>query len=597
MPSSAADKILNYKDLWNQASASGNKAQADKYASEAQKFYKQLRDNGENLVADYLQNNNYENSRNFLNSYYGNTNYNTKNTANSIKNLKKKWDEMTGAGDTAGAQKVAAQAQGLYATLYKNGDTAIANKLQNSDYSQASDYLNKLYTVQGLNPIRPYLYTKGQEYGLSNSDIDNLLNYNPDTGEVSLGGKSLGIANNIVDGTSYWDSQTLDNAFDDYVNRSGITPSRDKMADTAWQKIFNNVENYYNELNNENPFTNEIGRSILAKYDLAGFTAGNNAAASAAASNGGNIDSSAAANAMRNQAALIAMGQEAALNAHNDRLNRAKDMLNQWAGVANDVFNASETAKNNETDRLATQAGVTGYVPVEWSYQYNPFLNQDGTLVNPEDNFKEKMELAREKLKTATTEEEKQAYQALINFAAQARAIKLGSRYNSDGQYSQWDDGDYVYNPQMTQAAREAIQNMDLQKWLAELDSKNLQYVTDAGSETDKYLADSYERQTNAALSSDERIANANNETYMNMNNANNQARMNELAYAANPITEKDRRDWATWINSKYPNSIVVENGVYTIKNNKDNVVNLINSATDLDYSQKQALLQTFGIY
>jgi hypothetical protein len=43
-------------------------------------------------------------------------------------------------------------------------------------------------------------------------------------------------------------------------------------------------------------------------------------------------------------------------------------------------FDNKETALNNQTDRLVSQAGVTGQPPLEWSDKNNPYLNPDGTV-------------------------------------------------------------------------------------------------------------------------------------------------------------------------------------------------------------------------
>ena len=362
------------------------------YSQAAKQYYDTLRKNGENAVADYLENNGYENSKNFINSYYNGNKYDAKQTAYDINALKKKWDTLTAAGDTAGARAAAASAQGLYALMRKNGDDVMANNLENKGYDDANNYLKSYYSIQGLSPTRSYLYSLGTKMGLSNRDIDNQLKYDDRTGEVYFGGKSLGKTQANVDGVSYYDSDTLNSAFNDYVNRAGITAPKEQLAQQLWQNLVGNYKDYYDNMVKENPYTNEVGKSILSKYDLAGYTAGNNAAASGAASNGGNIDSFAAGNAMRNQAALIAMGQEKALAAQNQKLERAKDILANMGVDAEKIFNASETEKNNAVTRNATIADVTGYVPEEWTYADNPYLNDDGTLVRESDNFKEFIE-------------------------------------------------------------------------------------------------------------------------------------------------------------------------------------------------------------
>mgnify|MGYP004483176699 CR=1 FL=1 len=307
--------------------------------------------------------------------------------------------------------------------------------------------------------------------GLSNRDIDNQLKYDDRTGEVYFGGKSLGKTQANVDGISYYDSDTLNSAFNDYVNRAGITAPKEQLAQQLWQNLVGNYKDYYDNMVKENPYTNEVGKSILSKYDLAGYTAGNNAAASGAASNGGNIDSFAAGNAMHNQAALIAMGQEKALAAQNQKLERAKDILSNMGVEAERIFNASETEKNNDVTRNATIADVTGYTPEQWTYANNPYLNGDGTLRNENLDYKAIMEDARAKLKNEKDATERERLNNVINSAAQARAIKLGSRYNSDGRYTQYDDGDYNYTPQHTEKAREADMNDLLQRDLTKMNN------------------------------------------------------------------------------------------------------------------------------
>lgn len=505
------------------------------YSQAAKQYYDTLRKNGENAVADYLENNGYENSKNFVNSYYNGNKYDAKQTAYDINALKKKWDTLTAAGDTAGAQAAAASAQGLYALMRKNGDDVMANNLENKGYDDANNYLKSYYSIQGLSPTRSYLYSLGTKMGLSNRDIDNQLKYDDRTGEVYFGGKSLGKTQANVDGVSYYDSDTLNSAFNDYVNRAGITAPKEQLAQQLWQNLVGNYKDYYDNMVKENPYTNEVGKSILSKYDLAGYTAGNNAAASGAASNGGNIDSFAAGNAMRNQAALIAMGQEKALAAQNQKLERARDILANMGVDAEKIFNASETEKNNAVTRNATIADVTGYVPEEWTYADNPYLNDDGTLVRESDNFKEFMDTAREKLKDTTlSADERKKWQDQYNYAAQARRIKLGSRYNADGRYSQYDDGDYIYTRPRTKDVELHYADNDLAK-----------YGYDKDAETSKYIVDSNERQNNASAETSKEIAKAGYASQEQINRdtiAGNQEQLN-TTLAAQSAENKAQRE------------------------------------------------------
>lgn len=588
------------------------------YSQAAKQYYDTLRKNGENAVADYLENNGYENSKNFINSYYNGNKYDAKQTAYDINALKKKWDTLTAAGDTAGAQAAAASAQGLYALMRKNGDDVMANNLENKGYDDANNYLKSYYSIQGLSPTRSYLYSLGTKMGLSNRDIDNQLKYDDRTGEVYFGGKSLGKTQANVDGVSYYDSDTLNSAFNDYVNRAGITAPKEQLAQQLWQNLVGNYKDYYDNMVKENPYTNEVGKSILSKYDLAGYTAGNNAAASGAASNGGNIDSFAAGNAMRNQAALIAMGQEKALAAQNQKLERARDILSNMGVDAEKIFNASETEKNNDVTRNATVADVTGYTPEQWTYANNPYLNGDGTLRNENLDYKAIMEDARAKLKNEKDATERERLNNVINSAAQARAIKLGSRYNSDGRYTQYDDGDYNYTPQYTEKAREANMNDLLQR-----------YITDKNNDTSLAISkdtnDTSLKMNQASVDGNKEIAKAGYASQEQINRdtiAGNQKQLDTSLAASDKAADKSNAhetelakiysqgtssggsneanisDWVNWINSKWHGAIDKStDGKYTVQDNyKWNVHQLIQSATDLSDTAKDALEKVLGL-
>lgn len=588
------------------------------YSQAAKQYYDTLRKNGENAVADYLENNGYENSKNFINSYYNGNKYDAKQTAYDINALKKKWDTLTAAGDTAGAQAAAASAQGLYALMRKNGNDVMANNLENKGYDDANNYLKSYYSIQGLSPTRSYLYSLGTKMGLSNRDIDNQLKYDDRTGEVYFGGKSLGKTQANVDGVSYYDSDTLNSAFNDYVNRAGITAPKEQLAQQLWQNLVGNYKDYYDNMVKENPYTNEVGKSILSKYDLAGYTAGNNAAASGAASNGGNIDSFAAGNAMRNQAALIAMGQEKALAAQNQKLERARDILANMGVDAEKIFNASETEKNNDVTRNATIADVTGYTPEQWTYTNNPYLNGDGTLRNENLDYKAIMEDARAKLKNEKDATERERLNNVINSAAQARAIKLGSRYNSDGRYTQYDDGDYNYTPQYTEKAREANMNDLLQRDITKMDNDTFLAISKDTNATNLQMnqanADANKEIANNGYASQERMNRdtiAGNQKQLDTSLAasdkaadKSNAHETELAKIYSQGTssggsnEANISDWVNWINSKWHGAIDKStDGKYTVQDNyKWNVHQLIQSATDLSDTAKDALEKVLGL-
>jgi len=208
-------------------------------------------------------------------------------------------------------------------------------------------------------------------------------------------------------------------------------------------------------------------KNIMPSYTLAAMQGRDNEVASGAANNGGNIDSFAAANALRQQAALTAKGQalahQAGLEAHNARIQNARSILsdlgvynssvyaamdnsiNNDRGIANDIFNNTETAKNNQVSRDVATSEVTGVVPTSMLYQmpyYSQFFNTDGTLKNPDIDYKAEIEKAEA---AGNTE--------LAKVLRAARGAKIFSDY---GKYGQYADGDYtVPGTKITESARQ----------------------------------------------------------------------------------------------------------------------------------------------
>lgn len=213
-----------------------------------------------------------------------------------------------------------------------------------------------------------------------------------------------------------------------------------------------NMAEKYNKLEEtaySNPFDTDEAKAILAKYDLSGLQARNNAVASGGSSNGGNIDSYAASNALRQQAALVNQGQMTVLDAHNNKINNIKGILeslgvyqqNQDIGMQNTItsqqsesqrlFDNEETAKNNDVERKTQIASVTGYVPSEWAIKnddiYSLFLNEDGSFKKDKEDvdIQALIDQAKENGDTETAKK-----------LAVVRTRKIFGNYGEYGQYA-----------------------------------------------------------------------------------------------------------------------------------------------------------------
>ena len=402
---------------------------------------------------------------------------------NNIFKQKQNWASAAARGDTAGQNAAANAAQTFYNSLRENGYGSVADELEAADGSD--DFARKYYGMIGLVPFRDYLYQKGAADGLSKSDIDKRISYNDVTGEVSFNGQNLGKPLSEINGTSYWQSGDLDNLYTNFMKNGGENYMSDEARSNRLKTaVMNNSTELYDRLKGKQderdaavyklakdaeniPSYESIVKSIMGKYDLSAMQGRDNAAASAAASNGGNIDSYAAANAMRQQAALTQEGMQTAhklgLEAYNARIGNVRTILenlgvqqnndgtllreanNDIMSYAKDFNSMSEEKKNSEFQRQKDIAEVTGYEPIEWQLKNNRYLNEDGTVKDEykDTDFKAIANAARAAGNTAAADE------ALL-----ARYYKITGDYN---RYGQFDDGDYLTaKSQRTLAGRDA---------------------------------------------------------------------------------------------------------------------------------------------
>lgn len=210
------------------------------------------------------------------------------------------------------------------------------------------------------------------------------------------------------------------------------TRTKETFVNEENENLNSKLNDSYDYVMKTNPFKTDEAQAILGKYSLAGLNARDNAVASGGASNGGNIDSYAAANAMRQQASMINQGQMVVLDSHNKKIENIRGLLSDMGVHIDRVFNQDETAKNNEVARLSEQASVTGYVPKQWQYSNNPYFNSDGTLnevytskeFDSTGGFTTIINNAKAKLATTTNAEERANLEATIKYATQAKAYK-----------------------------------------------------------------------------------------------------------------------------------------------------------------------------
>ncbi len=286
----------------------------------------------------------------------------------------------------------------------------------------------------------------------------------------------------VADTLSKSDYSAAKSIVDAYKPQTVRTPQT--MVNQENEKLFENYKKQLEDIRNTNPYETAEGKAILAKYDLAALQGRDNAVASGGATNGGNIDSFAAANALRQQAALVSQGQDAVLAAHQQKVNNAMSILESMGVHIDRVYNQDETSKNNQVDRDVKTAAVTGIVPESMSYSSNPYFNADGTLndaynsVEFDNNggFQKIINDATEKLKTVTNSAEKANLEATIKYATQARAYKI----KNSPAHSKWAHTLSLYAPDETADYKLANKEIDLKKYGIDKNAETSKYTTDA---------------------------------------------------------------------------------------------------------------------
>ena len=341
--------------------------------------------------------------------------------------------------------------------------------------------------------------------------IDNNYGYLAD--QVSANGADANAVKKILDG---WAKQTdtttgnyktgVDNpAYNQEItSASNKNDKRDELILSDHANVNGMYKDLYSYANQDLTQTDEYKSAfanVMPSYNLAAMQGRDNEVASGGANNGGNIDSFAAANATRQQAALTAKGQALAhqmgLDAVNSRVGNAQNILsnlgvynsgvysalnegvNNSRGIANDIFNNSETAKNNQVSRDIAVSEAAGELTSGLLYQlpeYSQFFNTDGTLKNPDIDYTTEIEKAKAAGNTRLEEVLKVA-----------RGTKI---WNDYAQWGQYDDGNYT----LPGARKTASVNLEEQK-----------------------------------IKSAEKIANANNETSIELQNMQNQNNIDQI--------------------------------------------------------------------
>lgn len=398
--------------------------------------------------------------------------YDLKSEIDKVLKFKQDWgiaDNVTYSVNGKNAKDhIKNEAQKVYDRMKANGYGAVANNLQSKDYAGAKKYADSFYIKTGRSAFRPYFYQKGKEWGMPQEDIDKLIHYDNDTGEISFAGKNIGKPAGVVDGVSYMDAEAMQKVWDDYTAENGLSRSPEKLAGKNSEdagkmarelfdisKEDSNIKyDKYGKLESyiydHDPYSSDIGKSIMEDYQLRGDKAADGAVAERAGANSGNIDSFAAANAARQQLAFTNAGKQAVLADFNSRIENIRgalsdmgvqiqtdrnNMYNAMLAMQNEAQRLSENVENSKlnhqqiekskVDNLVKQAAVNGYTPKEWRDSDNPYLNKDGTLKDAGIDYNARITQLENALKTETDPASIERIKRNIGWLNDARAVKV----------------------------------------------------------------------------------------------------------------------------------------------------------------------------
>lgn len=407
--------------------------------------------------------------------------YNAMEAIKRITGYKDQWHTADAKGDTATKDSAAKKAQTYYKMLIDSGYSDVADALKNTNNVGAK----YIYDTFMKNNSAPTSTTP------STTTAPTTTTPTETTPTTTPTNTSNGI--NIVESTmpDATDLSTADGMINDTYNiQRGDKATLSGKYDTLEKYIYSN------------PFEDDESKAIMENYKFKGKTASDNAVASGGASNGGNIDSYASANANRQQLAFTNAGNQAVLDNFNSRISNLRGMLTEMGvnlqnhyksmqdtiglkqGEEQRQFENEETKKNNQVDRDVKISEVTGYVPESMSYANNPYLNDDGTVIDPENtDFSLIKYNAEEALKVETDPQRIADLKQTIRWAEQARVKKTELE-----KWAKWRNTTTAVAPDETFTSKVTNKELDNNKAIEEKKLETTEKLTQAELEAQERM-------------------------------------------------------------------------------------------------------------
>ena len=398
-PYSDLKKIYNYKTEYNKAKSANDTAGMQNAQDSAAMFYQNLRDNGYSAYADQMSGYTEDQARDWVNSFgteqpsvqvnagvmeqkftqpvapaaannangsiYQGITPDVYKWVQGITDNKTMYDNSKFTLQDGNFQQYADLAVPLYESLRSSGRNDIADYLSSSNTPQALEYLRSIGieldpAQQDMNAIVNNLLTQpSQSFNMSDiwQQSQPIIDYisqatKPDAQTQAANQQAMNNKNALF-GTIMGNNQQIQQD----------SAALNELIKQYMGEQSGRYDDLYNWLKTSNPYETDVAKSIMQYYNAQGGKAANGVTAEGIAQNAGNIDSYAAANALRQQLDFTNAGNQAVLNQYNAQSGKMLDTL-KALGV--DVGDAQ--------DRLMGILGGNQAYNAELAGQYN-----DGT--------------------------------------------------------------------------------------------------------------------------------------------------------------------------------------------------------------------------
>lgn len=560
-PYSDLRKIYNYKTEYNKAKSANDTAAMKNAQDSAALFYQNLRDNGYSNYADQMSGFTEEQAKDWIDNFesitpnvqvnagafepmqsaapakasgsiYNNITPDVYKWVQGVTDNKTLYDNSKYTLQDGNFQQYADLAIPYYESLREAGRSDIADYLSGSSTPQALEYLRSIGielepVQQDMNSAFMNLLTQpsqSADYGTLWQQSQPIVDYisqaaQPDAMTQAANQQAVNNMNALM-------GQILG-------NNQQIQQDSASLNELIKQYMGEQTARYddlYDYLKNTNYYDTDTAKNIMSYYNAMGGKAANEATAEGMAQNSGNIDSYAAANALRQQLDFTNAGNAAVLNQYNAQTGKMLDTLralgvdvgdaqDRLAGIlgGNQAYNAEllggyNTGSNialgavngaNDT-RVNATADMLGKLLDSWSsgdlYSTNRYLGQldaAKSIINNRDTQQAKIDSAKV---TAEAEKEK-AYNDMVAKIQEAMIEADSDESISAEETNQkmqqaileYQAKIYAADAEANAKLTDSYNSLEGTKYSADKNAEADKYVADKNAEADKYAVDNKE--------------------------------------------------------------------------------------------------------